>query len=29
MLGTIVNSAAIILGGALGLLFGKAMPEKM
>lgn len=29
MLGTIVNAAAIILGGALGLLFGHSMPEKM
>ncbi|NLX91542.1 MAG: DUF554 domain-containing protein [Firmicutes bacterium] len=29
MLGTIVNATAIILGGALGLLFGHAMPEKM
>ncbi len=29
MLGTIINAAAIILGGALGLLFGNAMPEKM
>lgn len=29
MLGTIVNAAAIIMGGALGLLFGHSMPEKM
>ncbi|HWP95643.1 MAG TPA: DUF554 domain-containing protein [Syntrophomonadaceae bacterium] len=29
MLGTIVNTAAIILGGALGLLFGNALSEKM
>lgn len=29
MLGTIVNSAAIVLGGLLGLLFGRALPEKM
>ena len=29
MLGTIVNTAAIILGGALGLLFGHTLPEKM
>lgn len=29
MLGTIINTAAIILGGALGLLFGNALSEKM
>ena len=29
MLGTIVNAAAIILCGALGLFLGHAMPEKM
>ena len=29
MLGTIVNTAAIVLGGLLGLLFGQALPEKM
>jgi len=29
MLGTIVNTIAIILGGALGLLFGHILPEKM
>lgn len=29
MLGTIINTAAIILGGALGLLFGNALPEKL
>lgn len=29
MLGTIVNTAAIIFGGLLGLLFGQALPEKM
>lgn len=29
MLGTIVNTAAIIFGGVLGLLFGQALPEKM
>ncbi len=29
MLGTIVNTIAIILGGALGLLFGHALSEKM
>lgn len=29
MLGTIVNSAAILLGGILGILFGNALPEKI
>ena len=29
MLGTIVNTLAIILGGLIGLLFGQALPEKM
>ena len=29
MLGTIVNTVAILLGGVLGLLFGHALPEKM
>jgi hypothetical protein len=29
VLGTIVNTAAIVLGGLLGLLFGQALPEKM
>lgn len=29
MLGTVVNTLAIILGGLLGLLFGQALPEKM
>lgn len=29
MLGTIVNSLAIIIGSCLGILFGKALPEKM
>jgi len=29
MLGTIVNTAAIILGGALGILFGHTLSEKM
>ncbi len=29
MLGTIINTAAIIMGGALGLLFGHTLPEKM
>ncbi|MGI6649083.1 MAG: DUF554 domain-containing protein [Bacillota bacterium] len=29
MFGTIINTAAIILGGSLGLLFGQALPEKM
>lgn len=29
MLGTIVNTFAIIFGGILGLLFGHALPEKM
>lgn len=29
MLGTIVNTIAILFGGILGLLFGKALPNKM
>jgi Uncharacterized membrane protein, possible Na+ channel or pump len=29
MLGTIVNTVAIILGSLIGLLFGQALPEKM
>lgn len=29
MLGTIINVAAIIIGGLVGLLFGKAFPEKL
>ena len=29
MLGTIINIVAIILGGALGLLFGNTLPEKI
>lgn len=29
MLGTIVNTGAILLGGLLGLLFGHALPEKI
>lgn len=29
MLGTIVNTIAIIIGGFLGLLFGQALPEKI
>jgi len=29
VLGTIVNSMAILVGGLLGILFGKALPEKM
>lgn len=29
MLGTIVNSIAILAGGLLGVLFGNALPEKM
>jgi len=29
MLGTLVNSGAIILGGMIGLFFGKALSEKM
>lgn len=29
MLGTIVNSVAILIGGILGILFGNALPEKM
>jgi len=29
MLGTIVNSIAILAGGLIGLIFGKALPEKM
>lgn len=29
MLGTIVNSIAIIVGGLLGLLFGNSIPDKM
>lgn len=29
MLGTIVNVAAIFFGGIIGLLFGKALPDKM
>ena len=29
MLGTIVNALAIIVGGLVGMLFGKALPEKM
>lgn len=29
MLGTIVNTIAIIFGGLLGLLFGQALPEKI
>lgn len=29
MLGTIVNVAAILFGGIIGLLFGKALPDKM
>lgn len=29
MLGTIVNSLAILAGGLAGMLFGKALPEKM
>ena len=27
-LGTIINVAAIVLGGLLGLLFGKALKER-
>lgn len=29
MLGTIVNSIAILVGGLLGILFGNALPERM
>ncbi|MDA8226581.1 MAG: DUF554 domain-containing protein [Desulfitobacterium hafniense] len=29
MLGTIVNAVAILVGGVLGMVFGKALPEKM
>jgi len=29
VLGTIVNALAIIVGGLVGMLFGKALPEKM
>lgn len=29
VLGTIVNTAAIVLGGSMGLLFGQAIPEKI
>lgn len=29
MLGTIVNTVAVLIGGALGLLFKKAIPEKL
>jgi len=29
MLGTIVNAAAIIVGGALGLLLKKGIPERV
>lgn len=29
MLGTIVNTGAILIGGLLGLMFGQALPEKM
>lgn len=29
MLGTIVNALAIIVGGLVGMMFGKALPEKM
>lgn len=29
MLGTIVNTLAIVIGGIVGLLFGHALPEKM
>ncbi len=29
LLGTLVNAAAVIIGGALGLLFHKAIPEKI
>jgi uncharacterized membrane protein YqgA involved in biofilm formation len=29
MLGTLVNVAAILIGGLIGLLFGKTFPEKM
>ena len=29
MLGTIVNTVAILVGGLIGLLFGKAFPEKI
>ena len=29
MLGTIVNSVAIIIGGALGLLLKKGIPERL
>lgn len=29
MLGTIVNTLAIVIGGLIGLLFGKAFPEKI
>lgn len=29
LLGTIVNTLAILLGGGIGLLFGQALPEKM
>ena len=29
MLGTLVNSAAIVIGGAIGLLLKKGLPKKM
>lgn len=29
MLGTIVNTLAIVIGGVMGLLFGQALPERM
>ena len=29
MLGTIVNAGAVILGGAIGLLMKKGIPEKL
>ena len=29
MIGTLVNVAAIIIGGVIGCIFGKAFPEKM
>ena len=28
-LGTIINTAAIIIGGIIGLFFGKLIPERM
>lgn len=29
MLGTVVNTVAILIGGLLGLLFGQTLPDKI